>query len=166
MEYTLDGDGNKQEFDGAAQNRDLALQLARQATREILIASYDLDNLVYSNSDFTDILAAFVRGHRDAQVKILVWKTTPAVNQGHRLIELAQRLSSSVHIHEPDRVHREFIESFMVVDGRAYFRRPLADRFEGVASLDAPLIARDLRERFIEMWERSTPSSEFRRLRI
>ena len=166
MEFTLDESGEKQMFDSSEQNRELALQLARQATREILIASYDLDSRIYSNSEFADALASFVRGHRDARVDILVWKTAPAVKQGHRLIDLAQRLTSSIHIHEPDRVHKDFIESFMVVDGTAYFRRPLADRFDGVAQPHAPLIARDLRERFLEMWERSTPCSEFRRLRI
>ena len=166
MEFTLDESGEKQGFDSSEQNRELALKLARQATREILIASYDLDSRIYSNSEFSDALASFVRGHRDAHVDILVWKTAPAVKQGHRLIDLAQRLSSSIHIHEPDRVHKDFIESFMVVDGTAYFRRPLADRSDGVAELHAPLFARDLRERFLEMWERSTPCSEFRRLRI
>jgi hypothetical protein len=166
MDYTLDENSGKQEFDGSEQNRRLALQLAERARHEILIASYDLDNRVYSNSDFVDALSTFVRGHRDAHVNILVWKTSSAIKQGHRLIDLAQRLSSSIHIHEPDKVHKEFTESFMVVDGTAYFRRPLADRFEGEADFHAPLIARDLKERFDMMWERSTSCSEFRRLRI
>ena len=166
MEFTLDESGGKQEFNTAEQNRELALQLAQQATHEILIASYDLDSRIYSNNAFIDALSALVRKHRDASVHILVWKTAPAVKQGHRIIELAQRLTSSIHIHEPDRVHKDFIESFMVVDGTAYFRRPLADRSEGVAEFHAPLNARDLHERFLEMWERSTPCSEFRRLRI
>lgn len=166
MEFTLDDTNGKWEFDSAEQNRQWALALAKKATREILIASYDLDSRVYSNSEFVDAVAHFVRNHRDAHLDILVWKTSSAVKQGHRIVELAQRLSSSIHIHEPDRVHKEFIESFMVVDGTAYFRRPLADRFEGVTESHAPLVARDLKERFLEMWERSTPCSEFRRLRI
>ena len=155
-----------QQFDGMEANRLLALQLVQQAKREILIASYDFDNRIYSNQEFADAIAAFVRANRDARINILVWKTSHAVKQGHRLIDLAQRLSSSIHIHEPDQVYRDFIESFMVVDGTAYLRRPLADRFEGVADTHAPLIARDLKERFVEMWQRSTSSSEFRRIRI
>lgn len=166
MDYTLDEGSNKQQFDSAQENRSLALQLVQQASREVLIASYDFDSRIYSNNEFVDALASFVRAGRDAQVKVLIWKTSPAVKQGHRMIELAQRLTSSIHIHEPDRVHKDFIESFMVVDGTAYLHRPLADRFEGIADFHAPLIARDLKERFVEMWERSTPSSEFRRLRI
>ncbi|MDH5784398.1 MAG: hypothetical protein OEZ16_02180 [Chromatiales bacterium] len=166
MDYTLDSDSSKQTFDSSEQNRQLALQLVEQASHEVLIASYDFDTRIYSNSEFVDALSALARKHRDARVNILVWNTTSAVKNGHRVIDLAQRLTSSIHIHEPDRVHKDFVESFMVVDGCAYLRRPVADRFEGEADFHAPLLARDLKERFMEMWERSTPSSEFRRLRI
>lgn len=166
MEFTLDENSSEIEFSSAEENRALALSLAQQAKREILIASYDFDNRIYSNQAFVDALSAFVRSHRNAHVEILVWHPTTAVKQGHRLIDLAQRLSSSIKIHEPDKVHAEFIESYMVVDGSAYFRRPLADRSDGVGSLHAPLTARDLKEQFHVMWEHSTPSSEFRRLRI
>ncbi len=166
MEFTLDENRDEIEFTTAEENRQLALSMANQAKHEILIASYDFDSRVYSNQAFVDALSAFVRTHRNAHVDIMVWHPMLAVKQGHRLIELAQRLSSSIKIHEPDKVHAEFIESYMVVDGTAYFRRPLADRSEGIGSLHTPLIARDLKEQFHAMWERSTPSSEFRRLRI
>lgn len=166
MDYTLNDDSEDIEISGAEQNRQLALELARQARHEILIASYDLDTRIYSNQDFIDTLSTFVRTHRYAHVHILVWNKEPAVKHGHRLIELAQRLSSRIKIHEPDPVHAEFIESYMVVDGIAYFRRPQADCMEGVACFHAPIIARDLKDHFHTMWERSTPSSEFRRLGI
>lgn len=166
MDYTLNDDREDIEISGAEQNRQLALELARQARREILIASYDLDTRLYSNQEFIDALSTFVRAHRYAHVHILVWNKEPAIKHGHRLIELAQRLSSRIKIHEPDPVHAEFIESYMVVDGIAYFRRPQADCMEGVACFLAPIIARNLKDHFHTMWERSTPSSEFRRLKI
>ena len=166
MDFTLDDNKREIQLTTVEGNRQLALELVQQARSEIFIASYDFDSRIYSNEAFVEALSAFVRGHRNAHVHILVWKTHQAIKQGHRLIELAQRLSSSIKIHEPDHVHAEFIESYMVVDGTAYFRRPLADRFEGAGSLHAPLIARELKEQFRTMWERSTPSSEFRRLKI
>lgn len=166
VEYTLDEAGSGEAFDGIEENRRIALALAQQARQEILIASYDLDTHLYSNNEFIDALAGLVRGHRSAHVHVLTWQAKQVARHGHRLIELAQRLSSTIQIHEPDRVHGDFIESFMVVDGTGYFHRSFADRFEGTSSLHAPLAARQLRERFIAMWERSTPSSEFRRLGI
>jgi hypothetical protein len=166
MDYTLNDDRENIEISGAEQNRQLALELVRRAQCEVLIASYDLDTRIYSNQEFVDALSAFVRAHHKAHVHILVWNNEPAIKHGHRLIELAHRLSSRVKIHEPDPVHAEFIESYMVVDGIAYFRRPQADRLEGIACLHAPIIARELKDHFHTMWERSTPSSEFRRLKI
>lgn len=166
MEFTLDEENDNREFTTAEENRQLAVQLAREARHEILIASYDFDGRIYSNSEFVDALSAFIREHRNSRVDILVWKNSPAVKQGHRLVDMAQRLTSRIRIHEPDKIDAEFIESYMVVDGKAYFRRPLADRYEGVASFHAPIIARDLKEAFYAMWERSTTSSEFRRLGI
>lgn len=164
MDYTLNDERKDIVLTGAEQNRELALALVQRARREILIASYDLDHRLYSNQEFVDALSAFVHAHRHAHVDILIWRHEPAIKHGHRLIELAQRLGSRIKIHKPDPVHGEFSESYMVVDSIAYFRRPLADRFEGVASLHAPIIARDLREQFLAMWERSSPCSEFRRL--
>jgi hypothetical protein len=166
MNYTLDDDQKDIRLTSAEQNRELALVLAQRAQREILIATYDLDTRLYNNQEFVDALSAFVRAHRYAHVHILVRRNEQAVKHGHRLLELAQRLGSRIKIHEPDPVHAELIESYMVVDGIAYFRRPLADRFEGIACLRAPIIARTLRDQFLAMWERSTPSSEFRRLGI
>lgn len=166
MTQTVKEERNDIEFSTAAENRQLALELVSRAKREILIASYDLDPALYSNSEFVDAVASFSRTNRRSHTHVMVWKTGPAVKQGHRLINLAHRLSSSIKINTPDKVHADFIESFMVIDGIAYFRRPLADRFEGIANFNAPIIARDLRDHFHSMWERSTPSSEFRRLGI
>lgn len=152
------------EITSAQQNRQLALALAQRAQREILIASYDLDSRVYSNQEFVDALSSFVRSHRNAHVHILVWNSEQAVKHGHRLIKLAHQLSSRIKIHAPDPVHADIIESYMVVDGIAYFRRPLAERVEGIACLHAPIIARELKDQFHSMWERSSPAPEFRRL--
>lgn len=154
------------ELHSAEEIREVALALARQATREIYIATHDLDAQLFSTETFIDALSAFARSHRMAQVHVLVWNSNHAVKNGHRLIPLAQRLTSSVRVHNPSTEFADVIEAFMVVDGIGYFRRPLADRYDGIASFKAPLIARDLRKQFLQMWERSTPDPQLRRLRI
>lgn len=166
MRENMDQHQGDIEFSTSEENRKLALELIQQASRTVMIASYDLDRSIYSTKEFVEAVSGFIRSNRNARLDILVWRTTPAVKQGHRLIELSRRLSSSISIHMPDHVHENFIESQMIVDGTAYFRRPLADRHEGIASFHAPIIARELRDQFHDMWERSTPAPEFRRLRI
>lgn len=164
--YTLGESEGIIELTTADENRDVALELVRQANREVYIVSYDLDAPVFSNEDFVEALSSFVREKRRAHAHILLQKPNKVVKQGHRLIPLAQRLSSSIHIHHPGPEHRDYFETFMVVDGIGYFKRQLADRYEGVAAFKAPIVARDLRDLFLTMWERSAPESQVRRLQI
>lgn len=154
------------DLDTAADNHDVALELVRQAKREVCIMSYDLDPQVFSHGDFVDALSAFVRQSRQATARILVQKSDKAVKQGHRLIPLAHRLSSSLSLHKPGFEHRDYFEAFMVVDGIGYLKRQLADRFEGVASFKAPIEGRDLTALFNSMWEQSEPDPQLRRLQI
>ena len=164
--YTLGESEGIIELTTADENRDVALELVRQANREVYIVSYDLDAPVFSNEDFVEALSSFVREKRRAHAHILLQKPNKVVKQGHRLIPLAQRLSSNIHIHHPGPEHRDYFETFMVVDGIGYFKRQLADRYEGVAAFKAPIVARDLRDLFLTMWERSAPESQVRRLQI
>lgn len=154
------------EYHTAEENHQVAFELVRQAKREVLIASYDLDAPVFSHEDVIDALSKLVRSHRNAVAHILLQKPNKVIKHGHRLIPLAHRLSSSIHIHQPAPEYSDYIETFMVVDGIGYFKRQQADRYEGVASFKAPLAARDLRDLFLTMWERSTPEPQVRRLQI
>lgn len=164
--YTLGESDTLLEIHTAADNHEVALELVRQAKREVFIMTYDLDSQVFSQADFVDALSAFARQSRQATAHVLVQKSDKAVKQGHRLIPLAHRLSSSISLHKPGFEHRDFFEAFMVVDGIGFFKRQLADRFEGVASFKAPIEGRDLRALFISMWEQSEPDPQLRRLQI
>jgi hypothetical protein len=164
--YTLGEDDTLLELGSSADNHAVALELVRQARREVCIMSYDLDPLVYSHDDFVEAVSAFVRQSRQATARVLVQKSNKAVTQGHRLVPLAHRLSSSISLHKPGFEHRDFFEAFIVVDGIGFLKRQLADRFEGVASFKAPIEGRDLRSLFNTMWERSEPDPQLRRLQI
>lgn len=164
--YTLGQSEENIDLTTAEENCEVALELVRQARREVYIMSYDMDAPVFSTREFVEALSAFVRKGTRTHAHILLQKPDKAVKQGHRLIPLAQRLSSNIRIHHPAPVHSDVVETFMVVDGIGYFRRPVADRYEGIASFKAPVVARDLRDLFLTMWERSAPESQVRRLQI
>lgn len=164
--YTLGESEEDIELTTAEENRDVALELVRQAKREVYLVSYDLDAPVFSNEEFIEALSVFVRDNNRAHAHILLQRPDKVVKEGHRLIPLAQRLSSSIRIHRPAPEHSDYIETFMVVDGIGYFKRQLADRYEGIASFKAPILARELRDRFLTMWQRSSPESQVRRLQI
>lgn len=148
------------------QNREIALSMAQQAKRVIQIATRDMDGLLYDNEPFVSALTALAKRHAKAHIDILVWDTMSAVKQGHRLIHLAQRLSSYVQIRRPSDEHRNYTEALFIVDEVGYMRRNLADRYEGMASFNGPLQARELAKSFTTMWERATPDPQTRRLGI
>lgn len=148
------------------QNRETALALAQQANRSIQIATRDMDALLYDNEPFIDALTALARRHAKSHIDILVWDSMAAIKQGHRLIHLAQRLSSYVQIRKPADEHAHYTEAFLVADGIGYMTRNLAERYEGSASFNAPLEARNLSQLFSTMWDKSTPDPQLRRLHI
>ena len=154
------------ELNTAQDSHDLILAMIRQARREFYLASYDLDAPCLDHEDIVTALSNFARDNRFSHVHILLQTPEKAMRHGHRLVTLAQRLSSHIHIHQPAEEHRGFSESFMVVDGVGVMRRQLADRYEGVANFKAPIEGRDLRARFIAMWERSSPETRLRRLQL
>lgn len=154
------------ELETAQDNHDLALAMFRQARREILIASYDLDRLVFDHEDIIQALSAFARDNRLSHVRILLQNPERAIKHGHRLITLAQRLSSSIQIHRPAEEHLGFADAFIVVDGIGVLRRKMAERFEGTGNFKAPIDGRDLHARFISMWELATPETRLRRLQL
>lgn len=164
--HTLGRSDAQLELESAGENLATLLAMVQQARREVYIVSYDLDPAIFSQQAFVEALSAFVRRGRKAHARFLVQNSNRAVKQGHRLIPLAHRLSSSISLHKPGFEHRDYSEAFVVVDGIGYIRRQYAERFEGVASFKAPIEARDLRALFITMWEQSEPDPQLRRLQL
>jgi hypothetical protein len=153
-------------FDGRTDNRALAAALAAQARRGIDIVSPDLEPAVYDHRPLVQALADLGRRSRYSSVRILVCDANRVIKAGHRLIETARRLSSSIHVHRPDDEHIDLHEGFMLVDRQAYLHKKIASRYEGEANFNAPLRARELGKWFDELWETSASELELRRLHI
>ncbi len=152
----------------AAENRDAAISLAQQARSSINIFSRDLDPRIFDNAGFERSVFNLAKTHRSADIRILVCDSTLAVSQGHCLIRLAHQLTSSVFIHTPAREHRGVLSTFMVADGVGLLYRPQSTNrnYNAVVNYMSPQRAGELQDLFNEMWERSTPDSQIRRLYI
>lgn len=150
----------------AEQNLCVAMDLVSQARREIFVLTHDLDPPIYGDPDFVEALSAFARRNRNSQARFLLRSSDKAIKYGHRMIPLAQRLSSSILMRTPSDEFQDFIEAFMIVDGVGYIRRKEALRFDGEACFRDRRMVRGMREYFIEMWEQSEPDPKLRRLQI
>ncbi len=135
------------------------------ARREVAILTRDLDPDLFEHADVLDALKrlAFERPH--ARIRFLVYDPAHAGTVAHRLIALAQRLSSVFAMRMPvEEVDRQFAGAFIVNDHDGYFERGLASRFEGEGNRHAPARAAQLLSQFNQVWERSVPAEELRRL--
>lgn len=97
---------------------------------------------------------------------MLITDPGPLVSRGHRLLDLAQQLTSYIAVRRPGREHRQFNEGWLLVDNIGYVRRKFADRFEGVCDFANARAASELTDRFDEMWERGQEISGLRRLHL
>jgi hypothetical protein len=163
------GESNEEiQLDTAAENRDAAISLAEQARVSINIFSRDLDPRVFDNAGFEHCVFNLAKSHHSTDIRILVCDSSLSVSQGHCLIRLAQQLTSSVFIHTPARENRDVLSTFMVVDGVGLLYRPQSTsrNYNAVINYMSPQRAGELHDLFNEMWERSTPDSQIRRLYI
>jgi hypothetical protein len=155
-------------LDTAAENRDAAISLAEQARLSLNIFSRDLDPRVFDNTGFECCVFNLARAHRSADIRILLHDSSLAVSQGHCLIRLAQKLTSSVHIHNPAKEHRRELSTFIIADGVGLLHRPQSTgrNYQASVNFMSPQRAGEMQDYFNEMWERSTPDSQIRRLYI
>jgi hypothetical protein len=147
-------------------NRELAVDMARQCDRTLVIASRVLDPLIYDHEEFVAAVKAMILGSRYAQVRILLSEPETTLRHGHRLVELALKLSSYIEIRAPHPQYQDFSESWFIADATGYIRRQFADRYEGSANYAGAAEARLMLHQFESMWEIGSPDPNLRRLLI
>jgi hypothetical protein len=156
----------RRNLETVADNRDAALELARSARRSLVIFSHDLEPALLDQPGFVEEVRRLALSGRYARVNILLKDSTRAIRDGHRLLGLVRRLTSYMEIRKPHPDYMDINESFIVADEHGVMYRTLADRWEGIFDLDDPLRAREKLRLFREIWERSQPEPEARRLGI
>jgi len=92
------------------------INLSTSALRSIKIFTPDLEHMLYDTDAFKESLLNFARGNRHAQVQILVSDISFSVQRGHRLIRLAQQLTSAMQIKITPEDYTDTKMSFIQVD--------------------------------------------------
>jgi hypothetical protein len=153
-------------FDSRREVRDLAVALASQAQRSLLLHTHDLEPVIFDQLPFLDAAQDMVRRHRDSCFHILLQDGRGAVHNGNRLIEMARRLSTRIEIRRPQAEYLDFPATFLLADDSGYLHRPLYSRYEGTAGFNNPGTTLRLKRYFMEAWEHSAPDVEMRRLHL
>ncbi|HSS64906.1 MAG TPA: hypothetical protein VLS27_10750 [Gammaproteobacteria bacterium] len=152
--------------ESGAEVRNASVSLVAQSRRTVEIVSRHLDPPVYDSSEFVDALRRFILDSSRSRVHIIVMDSRPILASGHRLLNLAQHLSSFVEIRRPGAKHADYNCAFMLADRTGSVFRPLADRFDGIVNFGDRRAALELGEIFEEIWTHAEPDPNLRRLRI
>lgn len=166
MQEGPDAPGSVLSLEDLSAVRGTSLAMVERARRSVDIFSRQLDPLLYDNAEFADSLRALIVGSRRARVRVLLREVGPVVTRGHRLIELAQRLSSFMEIRIPALEHQDVADAWLVVDGSHYLHRRSGERHEATAGFDDARRARQLTFRFDEIWARAQPDLNLKRLHL
>lgn len=140
--------------------------LADQARHTLLLHIEDLDPAIYEQGPFVDALSRLARSNSKARIRILIQDARRAVQQGSRLIELSRRLSTYIQFRRPAPEYRDCHESFLLADKSGYLYRPNPGRNEAIANFHDPGKVNDWEKYFMEVWTRSEPDPEIRRLHL
>ena len=146
--------------------RDATLELIHSARHELCIYTRDLEPPLYDEHALIEAIRHVALSGRGAYVRVLVQDTGRAVRDGHRLLDLAQRLSSIVHLRRPGLEDQQYPSAFLLTDNGGYFFRTFGDRFEGEGDLYYPPRRDELKRYFDEAWERAEQPQELRRLSL
>ncbi len=166
MHYKLGETEAEVQINSAKENKSAALALVKQAHHNIDIFTQDLDGEIYNNKEFERSIFNLARKHPNTRVRILVQDSRQAAQNGHCLIRLAQNLSSSIFIHNPSPEYKDEQCAFMVADklGLLYRVRTADRNYKASVNFMSPRRAGKLCDFFNEVWERSTPDMQTRRI--
>ncbi len=140
-------------------------ELLESARHEVAIHHRDLWPGVLDQEGILDALRRLATSGRGASVRLLLGDADQALREGHRLVPLAQRLTSGLQLRVPvEDPDRAYPSAFVVNDVGGYLMLPLLERFDARGASCNPGTARQLQRYFDEVWDRSAPATALRSL--
>lgn len=152
--------------DSLTSAREVTLAVLERARHELMLYTRDLEAPLYDVEDIIEQFRRVALSGRRARVRILLQDTARATRDGHRLVGLAHRLSSVIHIRQPVDDDLQYPSAFLLNDRGSYLFRSAGDRFEGEGDLYHPPRQGELQRYFDAVWERAVEPVALRRLSI
>jgi len=135
--------------------------VAASAQRLMSIYTPDLEPDLYDQNGFLDIMKRFVLARRFAKARVLLSDTTRLLRDNNRFIAMGRRLTSCIDIRPAvaaaTATARQRACGYLIADDRAIVYRVHSDRWDGVADLNNPPVARQYLDEFDEIWQASSP---------
>lgn len=136
--------------------------VAAGAQRLMSIYTPDLEPDLYDQNSFLEIVKRFVLARRFAKVRVLLSDSGRLLRDNNRFIAMGRRLSSCIDIRPAIEPVKQRACGYLIGDDRAIVYRVHADRWDGVADLNNPPVARQYLDEFDEIWYASAPDEQTR----
>jgi hypothetical protein len=141
-------------------------RMAEQAKRNIKIFTQELDHDLYDQAPFIKILSSLCRNQRGFSLQLILKDANKAAKFGHRLVELQKRVPSSIEIRGLPNEYQDLTDEYLIVDDQAMVKRFSIGYMRGHCEFRAIPDAVKYGRQFNEIWERSLPCQELRRLSL
>jgi hypothetical protein len=122
----------------------------------------DLDPELYDQNGFLEIVKRFVLARRFAKVRVLLSDSARLLRDNNRFVAMGRRLTSCIDIRPAQAGVPQRACGYLIADDRAIVYRVHSDRWDGVADLNNPPIARQYLDEFDEIWHASTLDADAR----
>jgi len=141
--------------------------VADVAQRTLAIYTPDLEPQLYDQDPFLEAVKRLVLARRYARVRVLIADPGRAMRDGNRFLSMARRLTSYIDLRNVAKELRDNPAAFIIADEKAIVYRQHASRWDSIADLNDPIIARRYLAYFDEVWHASECDLEIRtRLRV
>jgi hypothetical protein len=165
-EYKIGEQDKVIHLDTMDENRSAVTAVAQQCHRTLQIQSYDLDPLIYDNSEFIEAVRQIAVNSTRANIQILIEDARKIVGHGHRIVELTRQLTSFMEIRKINTDLKTLPDAFLIGDETAVVYRRQTQRYEGFVNFNDRGRCRQLLTDFKDSWEKAAPDPELRRLHI
>lgn len=156
------GDDLALRLEGLDALREHSVRLIGQGRRQLCIQTPDLESALYDHAEVEAAIKRLLLGHPRHQLRILANDSASAVRQGHRLIALAQRLTSNLLIRRPP-VDQHPEGACLIVDDQALLRRT-GSAPNGFVRYGDRAAVKVQQQVFDRLWAISQPDMELRRM--
>jgi hypothetical protein len=136
--------------------------VAASAQRLMSIYTPDLEPELYDQNGFLEIVKRFVLARRFAKVRVLLSDSARLLRDNNRFIAMGRRLTSCIDIRPAAIPVPQRACGYLIADDRAIVYRVHSDRWDGVADLNNPPVARQYLDEFDEIWHGSSADAEAR----
>ena len=132
----------------------------RQATAAIIttgqrlvsIFTPDLEPTLYDDPRVIDVIKRFVLSHSFAKVRVLLRDHTAHTGPGSRFMSMARRLTSYLELRILVPQFHHLACSYCIADDRGLVYRMRSDRWDGIAAVNSPPVARQYLQDFDAAW--------------